>query len=66
MKTDLTEKSQSDSTFCFKPAALLIGFLAGIITGFLIAPIKNGMHVFSDNCYDSCAITGENEGSKQP
>ncbi len=66
MKTDLKEHCQSDSGFCSKPAALLIGFLAGVITGFLIAPIKNGMRIFSNNYYDSCAITSENEGSKQP
>lgn len=64
MKTDLQEQLSNGSSFCSKPAALLIGFLAGAITGFLIAPLKNGMRIFSNNCYDSCNVTSENEGSK--
>ncbi|MDD5947629.1 MAG: hypothetical protein PUC41_07550 [Oscillospiraceae bacterium] len=61
MKTDLAEKFQNDSNFCSKSAALPIGFLAGIIAGFLIAPIKNGMYLFSNNCIDSHEITGESK-----
>lgn len=58
MKTNLTENPQDGSSFCSKPAALLIGFFAGIIVGFLLAPIKNGMHIFSNNCIDSHEISG--------
>lgn len=65
MKTDLTEKFQDGSSFCSKPAALLIGFLAGVIAGFLIAPIKNGMSMFSNNCFDSHEIYGGNEKSEE-
>lgn len=64
MKTDLKEHFQTDSSFCSKPAALLIGFLVGLITGFLIAPIKNGMRISSDDCYENCAIKSESKGSK--
>lgn len=61
MKTDLAEKFQNRSSFCSKPAALLIGFLAGIIAGFLIAPVKGGMCMFSNNCIDSHEVSGENK-----
>lgn len=64
MKTNLTEIFQDGSSFCSKPAALLIGFFAGIIAGFLLAPIKNGMHIFSNNCIDSHEISGGTEKLK--
>lgn len=45
-----------DKVLCVVTAAL-----AGIVTGFLLSPIKKGMHIFSDNG----SKNGSENGSKQ-
>ena len=38
--------------------ALVVGFLAGMIAGFLLAPAKNGINILSHNNVDRTANLG--------
>ena len=59
MKTNKMIKSIKDNNF-------LLGFLVGIITGLLIAPLKNGMIIgsYNGNCYNKIADKKHKKGVK--
>lgn len=49
-----------ENEFFIPVIALIIGFLAGMVAGFLIAPAKNGFNVLCNNAVDRSANLGSN------
>ena len=41
-------------------AAAAVGFLTGVIVGFMISPVKHGVKVLSENAIDSHELTENN------